>query len=56
MAAVTDTDCSENSNLIIDQLSKFDCDNETDGIAKIQNYIQQLKRQYNKNLLKKYFT
>jgi len=56
MAAVTDTHCSEIAHLIIEQLSKFDCNNETDGIAKIQNYIQQLKRQYNKNLLEKYLT
>lgn len=56
MSAVTDTHCSETANIIIEQLSKFDCDNETDGIAKIHNYIQQLKRQYNKNILEKYLT
>lgn len=53
MAIVTDLQCTSTTNLVIDSISSVKYDTETELKIKIQNYLQQLKKEYNKNILSK---
>ena len=53
MAIVTESQQSFIANLAIDAISGINFHTESEGILKIENYLQDLKRQYNKNILKK---
>lgn len=53
MAIVTESQQSFIANLAIDAISGINFDTESEGILKIENYLQDLKRQYNKKILKK---
>lgn len=53
MAAVNDSHCSFIANLVINTISSVKCDSETERKMKIQNYLQELKKEYNKNILSK---
>lgn len=51
MAVVTDAKYSEIVKMILNQISQFDCLNETKGKFDILNYLNLLKKQYNKTIL-----
>ena len=53
MAIVNDSQCSFIANLVINTISSVKYDSETEGKMKIQNYLQELKKEYNKNILSK---
>lgn len=56
MAVVTDAEYSEIAKIIMDQVSQFDCLNETKGKFDILNYLNLLKKQYNATILTKSLT
>ena len=56
MAIVTDAQYSEIAKIIMNQVSQFDCLNETKGKIDILNYLNMLKKQYNATILTKSLT
>lgn len=56
MAAVTDAQTSATTQLIINQVSQMDCGGKEDEKMIFRAYLQQLKKQYNKKMLRKYLT
>ena len=53
MAFVNDSQCSFIANLVINTISGVKYESESEGKMKIQNYLQELKKEYNKNILSK---
>ena len=53
MAIVSETHCSFITKLVINSVSSIECNTENEGNMKIQNYLQDLKKQYSKNILTK---